>query len=72
MPTVRYQRALAGELPAEALTTVERERLVTVLWDAGWSDTDIADWTRMTEYTTARIRTRLGLRPRHAWERKTA
>ena len=40
------------------LTSAERERLVLELSGRGWSDLDIALHTRMTEYTTARIRTR--------------
>lgn len=50
-----------GELPAEILTTAERERLVYELWGYGWTDVEIACHTRMTLYTTARIRARLGL-----------
>lgn len=64
--TKRYTRALAGELPAEALPTGERERLVGELHALGWSDDEIADHTRQTTYTTARIRARLGLRAHRA------
>lgn len=61
MPTVRYQRALAGHEPAESLTTREREQLVRALWTAGMTDVEIATHTHLTTYTAARIRARLGL-----------
>lgn len=50
-----------GQLPAEVLSTRDREDLVWHLVDRGWTDREIAEHTCMTEYTTARIRTRLGL-----------
>ncbi|GAA3878652.1 hypothetical protein GCM10022243_49210 [Saccharothrix violaceirubra] len=50
-----------GREPAEALTTRDREDLVRLLWDCGWTDGEIAVHTRLTDYTAARIRTRLGL-----------
>jgi len=50
-----------GREPADALPTQDREDLVWQLHQRGWSDEQIADHTRMTEYTTARIRARLGL-----------
>lgn len=60
-----YRRCLEGLEPAEVLSTRDREGLVAELVaERGWSDTAIAAHTRMTEYTTARIRTRLGLKPR--------
>jgi hypothetical protein len=52
-----------GRLPAEVLHTKDREDLVWHLVSAGWSDLQIAQHTCMTEYTTARIRTRLELAP---------
>lgn len=52
---------LAGDLPAEALHTEDRERLVRQLWRAGWTDVEVAVYTRLTTYTAARIRARLGL-----------
>ncbi|PXY27414.1 hypothetical protein [Prauserella muralis] len=55
----------AGQLPAELLLTKDRERLVTDLWAAGWTDLEIAVHTRMTTYTTGRIRDRLGLAAHH-------
>lgn len=58
-----YRAALAGDLPAEALPTHVRARLVADLHRHGWSDLQIADHTRQTLYTTARIRYRLGLAP---------
>lgn len=57
--------ACAGSEPADALPTRDREDLVYDLWSCGWTDQDIALHTRMTEYTTARIRTRLGLPARY-------
>lgn len=53
-----------GRLPAEVLTTADRERLVADLWELGWTDAEIAAHTLMTTYTTARIRQRLELPPR--------
>ncbi len=58
-----YAAGLAGHEPAEALTTLDRRRLVAVLHAAGWTDGEIAEHTRMTTYTTARIRGDLGLTP---------
>lgn len=55
--------AMAGLIVAEALPTHVREWLVHDLHKDGWTDLEIADHTRMTLYTTARIRGRLGLRP---------
>lgn len=46
----------AGREPAEALDPRDREDLVAALVDRGWSDVQIAVLTRMTTYTTARIR----------------
>lgn len=62
----RSRRALwlacwEGRLPAEVLHTRDREDLVWHLVDRGWTDREIAEHTCMTEYTTARIRTRLEL-----------
>lgn len=55
-----------GDEPAEALAPVDPgavEHLVYDLWVQGWTDVEIATHTRMTSYTTARIRARLGLAP---------
>lgn len=57
----RWIAACAGQLPAEALSTRDREDLVWQLHGLGWTDVEIAEHTSMTTYTTARIRTRLGL-----------
>lgn len=50
-----------GQQPAELLPTREREDLVFDLWCASWTDTEIATHTRMSTYTAARIRNRMGL-----------
>ena len=50
-----------GKEPAEALPQFARDWLVHELWSCGWTDLDIATLTRMSTYTTARIRERLGL-----------
>lgn len=57
-----------GREPAEALNPRDRDDLVTTLVGQGWTDTEIAVLTRMTTYTTARIRTRLGLPANHTTE----
>jgi len=57
----RYRRALAGDEPAEALLHPDRARLVLILHTRGLPDAHIASHTRMTTYTTARIRSSLGL-----------
>lgn len=69
-PTVRisYTRILTacwnGTLPAEILTPGDRDQLIYELWEAGWTDAEVATHTRSTTYTAARIRDRLGL-PAH-------
>lgn len=60
---LRYQAARRGIEPAEALTPGDRHRLVAELHRGGWDDRAIASHTRMTTYTTARIRGALGLLP---------
>lgn len=50
-----------GHEPAEVLPTYAREWLVHELVCEGWTDLQIAEHTRMSTYTTARIRERLGL-----------
>jgi hypothetical protein len=50
-----------GHLPAEILDQTDREHLVYDLWAAGWTDLEIATHTRMTTYTTGRIRGHLGV-----------
>jgi hypothetical protein len=53
----------AGREPAEALDPRDREDLVAALVKRGWTDMEIATLTRMSLYTTARIRHRLVLSP---------
>lgn len=60
-----------GDIPAEALPTEDRERLVRQLWRAGWTDVEVATHTRMSTYTTGRIRERLGL-PAHRYTKGAA
>jgi hypothetical protein len=60
-----YRACLAGDLPAEILDDPrDRERLLRELWSCGWTDAEIATHTRMTTYTTGRIRARIGLAAR--------
>lgn len=58
-----YLTCLRGKEPAEVLLPTDRDRLVRRLHMAGWSDVEIATHTRMTTYTTVRVRSRLGLEP---------
>lgn len=53
--TRRYERARAGDEPAEALTPRDRQRLVADLHALGWTIAEIAEHTHQTTYTTARI-----------------
>ena len=62
---IQYRAALAGREPAEALVAADRELLVRTLTAWGWTDRRIAEHTRQTLYTTARIRGRLGLAANH-------
>lgn len=55
-----YAACRAGDIPAEVLDPADRERLVGELWAAGMNDVEIATRTRMSTYTTARIRSRIG------------
>lgn len=57
----RYRAAVAGDEPAEALTTADRARLVGLLHGWGWTDVEVAEHTRMTTFTAGEIRGRLGL-----------
>lgn len=62
-----WERCCLGVEPAESLHPRDREDLVATLVERGWTDVEIAVLTRMTTYTAARIRDRLGLpanRPR--------
>lgn len=65
----QIRRCLAGQVPAEALSTRDRELVVARLHAAGLSDVEIAEATQQTTYTVARIRARLGLA---AHQRKAA
>lgn len=56
-----WQDCCAGKEPAEALDPRDREDLVAGLVERGWTDLEIAAHTRMTLYTTARIRQRIGM-----------
>lgn len=58
-----YRACLTGREPAEALCAHDRHRLVAELHRLGWDDHVIAVHTRMTTYTTARIRAGLDLLP---------
>lgn len=49
----------AGREPAESLDPRDREDLVAELAARGWSDVQIAVLTRMSTYTTGRIRQRV-------------
>jgi hypothetical protein len=65
---IAYSRLLAacwnGDLPAELLQPGDRDQLIYDLWEAGWTDAEVATHTRLTTYTAARIRGRLGLAAR--------
>lgn len=61
--TERWRACWEGIEPAESLDTTERELLVAFLVEARLTDRVIAAHTRMTLYTTARIRQRLELDP---------
>ena len=54
-----WDRACRGLEPAEALDYRDREDLVAQLLEAGWALPEIAEHTRMTAYTTARIAKRV-------------
>lgn len=62
---ILYRRLTAacwnGGLPAELLQRGDRDQLIYDLWEAGWTDAEVAVHTRLTTYTAARIRARLGL-----------
>lgn len=57
-----WKACCAGLEPAEALDVRDREDLVAALATRGWTDTEIAVLTRMSTYTTVRIRERVGVR----------
>lgn len=58
----------AGQEPAEALPRGERDLLLFDLWRQGWTDQEIAIHTKLSTYTTCRIRERLGLEARRPSE----
>ena len=60
---VLLQQCRLGKEPAESLPSYARDWLVRDLVTKGWTDVEIAAHTRMTTYTTGRIRERLGLAP---------
>lgn len=62
----QYAAARGGREPAEALPQYLRWQLVAELHGLGMTDQGIAEWTRTTLYTTARIRHGLGLAPNAA------
>ena len=67
-PQRRWRACCRGELPAEALTTRDREDLVAELHARRWTDVQIATHCRMTSYTVSRIRDRIGLEPNYSEE----
>lgn len=58
-----FTECMNGRRPAEELCTEDRALLVERLWKRGWTDAEIAAFTLMSTYTTARIRSRLKLSP---------
>ncbi|WP_032381039.1 hypothetical protein [Rhodococcoides fascians] len=60
-----FRLAVDGELPAEALTTVDRAQLIRLLVRNGMTDREIEKHTALTLYTVARIRERLELKRNH-------
>lgn len=68
-----WEACVEGREPAESLTTKDREDLVYhLVHDLKWTDLAIAEHTRMSTPTTARIRERLGLEPNRHENRITA
>lgn len=60
-----WKACCAGLEPAEALDVRDREDLVAALVFRGWTDVEIAVLTRMSTYTTVRIRERIGITANH-------
>lgn len=58
-----YRLALEGRIPAEALETRLRWRLVAELHRAGLNDVQVGEWTLLSAYTAGRIRSSMGLKP---------
>lgn len=59
----RWRSCCAGTMPAEALSTRDREDLVAELHGLGWTDHQIAEHIHASTYTTIRILERLELAP---------
>lgn len=59
----QYRLAVQGLIPAEALPTHLRWRLICDLHRLGLTDSEIGEHTATTEYTVRRIRTGMGLSP---------
>jgi hypothetical protein len=55
------RRCVRGEVVAEQVSTRARELAVCWLHRCGWTDAEVAARTRMSTYTAARIRSRMGL-----------
>lgn len=62
---MQFRLAVAGSLPAEALSANDREALMHLLVSNGMTDREIERHTGWTLYTVARIRGRLELRANH-------
>ena len=58
-PQWLWDACCRGQEPAEALDARDREDLVAQLLECGWTLPEIAEHTRMTAYTTARIAARV-------------
>jgi hypothetical protein len=67
-----WEACCAGREPAEALDPRDREDLVAGLVECGWTDVEVAVHTRMSTYTAARIRDRVGARPNFDWDHISA
>lgn len=61
----RFEQALAGHLPGEALSPYDRRVLVSTLVGRCMTDREIAEHTKWTDYTVVRIREHLGLESVH-------
>ncbi|WP_206489314.1 hypothetical protein [Rhodococcus sp. KRD162] len=59
----RFEQALAGRLPGEALSPYDRRVLVSTLVRRCMTDREISELTKWTDYTVVRIREHLGLEP---------
>ncbi|OZF00825.1 hypothetical protein CH300_19990 [Rhodococcus sp. 15-1154-1] len=57
----RFEQALAGRLPGEALSSYDRRVLVSTLVGRCMTDREISEHTKWTDYTVVRIREHLGL-----------